>query len=111
MEVVRGRSINLALSCRGIQALKHVGLEEEVLHHAIPMRARMIHDLDGTCHPIAYGRPDQVCTYMSIECLSVSLTNLCDNICHIPKYVNRNIRGKFQEPHSYHENNIGYTQI
>jgi kynurenine 3-monooxygenase len=60
MEVVKGRSINLALSCRGIEALKHVGLEDEVLSNAIPMRARMIHDLDGTCHPIPYGRSDQV---------------------------------------------------
>lgn len=58
-EVVKGRSINLALSCRGIEALKIVGMEEEVLNNAIPMYARMIHDLDGTCHPIPYGRKDQ----------------------------------------------------
>lgn len=60
MEIVKGRSINLALSCRGREALKHVGLEDEVLKTAIPMRARMIHDLDGTCHPIPYGKSDQV---------------------------------------------------
>ncbi|CAC5358463.1 KMO [Mytilus coruscus] len=59
MKVVKGRSINLALSCRGREALKHVGLEEEVLKTAIPMHARMIHDLDGTCHPIPYGKSDQ----------------------------------------------------
>lgn len=60
MEIVKGRSINLALSCRGREALKHVGLEDEVLKTAIPMHARMIHDLDGTCHPIPYGKSDQV---------------------------------------------------
>ncbi|XP_076100303.1 kynurenine 3-monooxygenase-like [Mytilus galloprovincialis] len=59
MEIVKGRSINLALSCRGREALKHVGLEDEVLKTAIPMHARMIHDLDGTCHPIPYGKSDQ----------------------------------------------------
>ena len=35
-EEVSGRSINLALSHRGREALKAVGLEEEVLKRAIP---------------------------------------------------------------------------
>jgi kynurenine 3-monooxygenase len=39
----RGRSINLALSTRGIDALSRVNLEREVLSTAIPMRGRMIH--------------------------------------------------------------------
>ncbi|XP_050404487.1 kynurenine 3-monooxygenase [Patella vulgata] len=56
---VKGRSINLALSCRGREALKMVGLEETVVHNGIPMRARMIHDLDGKRHPIPYGEKDQ----------------------------------------------------
>src|ERR1700726_3177587 len=40
---VGGRSINLALSTRGIHALEQLGIGEEVLKHAIPMRGRMIH--------------------------------------------------------------------
>ena len=40
-----GRSINLALSDRGIQALKMVGLEDELLKIAVPMHGRMIHPL------------------------------------------------------------------
>jgi kynurenine 3-monooxygenase len=40
---VGGRSINLALSTRGIYALAHLGIADEVLKHAIPMRGRMIH--------------------------------------------------------------------
>lgn len=39
----RGRSINLALSTRGIDALSRVGLDKEVLATAIPMKGRMIH--------------------------------------------------------------------
>lgn len=39
----RGRSINLALSTRGIEALRRAGLADEVLATAIPMRGRMIH--------------------------------------------------------------------
>lgn len=41
--IVGGRSINLALSTRGIHALEQLGIADEVLQHAIPMRGRMIH--------------------------------------------------------------------
>lgn len=42
-----GRSINLALSARGIDALARVGLADRVLADAIPMRGRMIHPVSG----------------------------------------------------------------
>ncbi|MHC4142966.1 MAG: FAD-dependent oxidoreductase, partial [Planctomycetota bacterium] len=42
-----GRSINLALSARGIHALQRAGLAEAVLADAIPMRGRMIHSPAG----------------------------------------------------------------
>jgi len=43
----RGRSINLALSERGLNALRRVGLDEQVLADALPMRGRMIHPVAG----------------------------------------------------------------
>jgi len=52
--IVGGRSINLALSTRGIHALERVGIAEEVLRHAIPMRGRMIHDKSGDLHFAPY---------------------------------------------------------
>ena len=42
-----GRSINLAISTRGISSLARVGLAERVLEVAVPMRGRMIHAADG----------------------------------------------------------------
>jgi kynurenine 3-monooxygenase len=51
---VGGRSINLALSTRGIYALKQLGLADEVLRHAIPMPGRMIHDKAGNVHFAPY---------------------------------------------------------
>jgi kynurenine 3-monooxygenase len=54
----RGRSINLALSVRGIQALREVGLAEEVLKDAIPMRGRMIHSPSGALAFQPYGKDD-----------------------------------------------------
>jgi len=42
-----GRSINLALSKRGIEALARVGFKEEVMKMAIPMKGRTMHSVDG----------------------------------------------------------------
>jgi kynurenine 3-monooxygenase len=53
---VGGRSINLALSTRGIHALEQLGIADEVLQHAIPMRGRMIHDRAGELHFTPYDR-------------------------------------------------------
>src|SRR5438105_6857258 len=55
----RGRSINLALSVRGIQALAEVGLAERVLKDAIPMPGRMIHSRTGEQTFQAYGKAGQ----------------------------------------------------
>ena len=50
--LVGGRSINLALSTRGIHALEQIGIADEVLKHAIPMRGRMIHPAAAGSAPI-----------------------------------------------------------
>src|SRR4051812_44468695 len=54
--LVGGRSINLALSTRGIHALEQLGIAGEVLKHAIPMRGRMIHERSGALHFSPYDR-------------------------------------------------------
>src|SRR3954469_19303711 len=54
--IVGGRSINLALSTRGIQALEQLGIAGEVLGHAIPMRGRMIQERSGELHFSPYDR-------------------------------------------------------
>ncbi|MFC4146876.1 NAD(P)/FAD-dependent oxidoreductase [Micromonospora mangrovi] len=45
--VERGRSINLALSERGLDALRRIGLDGQVMADALPMRGRMIHPVAG----------------------------------------------------------------
>lgn len=57
-KISAGRSINLALSTRGLFALKEVGLDREVLRIAIPMRGRMIHSIDGRTSLQPYGRDE-----------------------------------------------------
>ena len=52
--IVGGRSINLALSTRGIHALEQLGIADKVLQDAIPMRGRMIHEKSGDPHFVPY---------------------------------------------------------
>src|ERR1700737_1896227 len=59
--IVGGRSINLALSTRGIHALEQLGLADAVLQHAIPMRGRMIHDKSGELHFAPYDVDPKKC--------------------------------------------------
>jgi kynurenine 3-monooxygenase len=53
-----GRSINLALAERGLQALRSAGLAEDVLQRAVMMRGRMVHDRDGNSALQRYGVDD-----------------------------------------------------
>lgn len=51
------KSINLAISARGIEAMRAVDLEmaERLISKVIPMHGRMIHSLDGTQNAQLYG--------------------------------------------------------
>lgn len=51
-----GRSINLALSARGIRALEHAGLFEAVEALLLPMRGRLIHEENGATQLLPYGQ-------------------------------------------------------
>lgn len=53
-----GRSINLALAERGLNALRKADLAETVLQHAVMMRGRMVHAPDGSTNLQRYGRDD-----------------------------------------------------
>jgi kynurenine 3-monooxygenase len=59
--IVGGRSINLAISTRGIHALEQIGIADEALRHAIPMRGRMIHDKTGELHFAPYDVDPRKC--------------------------------------------------
>lgn len=51
-----GRSINLALANRGIRPLQQVGIMDEVEKLLIPMKGRMLHDLEGDLQFQSYGQ-------------------------------------------------------
>jgi kynurenine 3-monooxygenase len=69
-----GRSINLALSNRGIKALKMVGLENKVKSLCIPMHGRMLHDKSGNTKLSKYsGRDREYIHSISRELLTALL--------------------------------------
>lgn len=57
--VAAGRSINLAISTRGLKALHAGGLDQEILEQAVPMKGRMMHAKTGELTFQAYGKDDE----------------------------------------------------
>jgi kynurenine 3-monooxygenase len=76
--VAAGRSINLALSDRGIKALEEVGIMEEIKKIAIPMHGRYIHNADGTNAYQAYGADGQYINSVSRGELNKKLMDLAE---------------------------------
>jgi kynurenine 3-monooxygenase len=68
-----GRSINLALSSRGLLALEEVGLAEMIRNVAIPMNGRMMHDPEGNLTFLAYGKEGQFINSISRSQLNIVL--------------------------------------
>lgn len=75
-EVAAGRSINLALSDRGIAALREVGMDEYMLAEAVPMYGRMIHSVTGEQKLLPYsGRQGEYINSVSRAGLNIALMN------------------------------------
>jgi kynurenine 3-monooxygenase len=53
-----GRSINLALAARGLNALQRVGIGDLIKPMLVPMRGRMVHQIDGSNDFLRYGQRD-----------------------------------------------------
>jgi kynurenine 3-monooxygenase len=51
-----GRSINLAVTARGLKALEEAGLLADVMNIAIPMTGRILHDPEGKTSFVPYGQ-------------------------------------------------------
>lgn len=68
-----GKSINLALSDRGLKALEKVGLASEAHKIAIPMYGRMMHAIDGTQTFQPYGKDKQAINSISRGLLNALL--------------------------------------
>lgn len=78
-EIPGGRSINLALSDRGLKALAGVGIAKEIQEElCIPMHGRMMHDTAGNLTFQPYGKKGQYINSVSRSGLNVRLLDLAD---------------------------------
>lgn len=75
-DVIAGRSINLALSDRGIKALEEVGIMDDIKKIAIPMHGRYIHNADGSTAYQPYGNDGQFINSVSRSALNAKLMDL-----------------------------------
>ena len=93
-EVDAGRSINLALSDRGLRALRLIGLEEQIRGEVIPMRGRMIHPVDGKGWLSPYsGRPHEFINSVSRSGLNIALLNAAEKEEGISIHFNHQCTG------------------
>ena len=84
-----GRSINLALSKRGLRALNKIGLKEKILESCIPMKGRMIHPIDGETFFSPYsGRPNDYINSVSRGGLNIELLNMAESFPNLSIYFN-----------------------
>lgn len=78
---VGGRSINLALSARGLWGLEGVGLDQAVLARALPMKGRMIHPPTADAHlsfqPYSRNPTDAINSISRGE-LNIALLDACE---------------------------------
>ncbi len=82
-----GRSINLAISTRGIHALDELGIADEVLASAVPMRGRMMHAESSELTFQPYGtEKHHVINSVSRSGLNIALLNVAS------KYSNAELR-------------------
>ena len=74
-----GRSINLALSARGIHALQQAGLWERMRGIIIPMKGRMMHSVAGELTFQPYGKNEsEVINSISRAELNIALMNAAE---------------------------------
>lgn len=87
-----GRSINLALSDRGLAALDKVDLKEKVLSFSIPMKSRLIHDTDGNTNYQKYsGRKGKWINSVSRAGLNIALMDEAEKYDNLKILFDRKI--------------------
>src|ERR1700747_3366420 len=92
--IVGGRSINLALSTRGIYALQQLGIADEVLRHGIPMRGRMIHDKTGALHFSPYDRdPNKSINSIGRAALNTTVIEAAQRYSNVRVHFNHKCTG------------------
>jgi kynurenine 3-monooxygenase len=92
-DIPAGRSINLALAERGINALREADAFKVIEDQLIPMRGRMIHDQDGNQILQRYGQTDAEVNYsVSRSELSKRLMDLAEKEYGVEYHFDHTLR-------------------
>lgn len=92
-DISAGRSINLALSNRGLKALDMIGLKEKVIAEIIPMHGRLIHPSEGENTMYSYsGRENEYINSVSRGGLNMTLLDEAEKHDNITLYFEANVR-------------------
>jgi kynurenine 3-monooxygenase len=75
-----GRSINLALSSRGIRALEEIDLADVIKQTAVPMHGRVMHDLQSKLTFQPYGKQGQFINSVSRSGLNKELMTAAEKL-------------------------------
>lgn len=78
VDIGAGRSINLAMSDRGLRALQVADIEEDIRAIAIPMHGRVMHDLKGNQTYQPYGVDGQFINSVSRGVLNTTLLTVAE---------------------------------
>tara|TARA_R110002049_G_scaffold993_11_gene7275 strand:- start:59704 stop:61116 length:1413 start_codon:yes stop_codon:yes gene_type:complete len=90
VDISEGRSINLAISDRGIKAMKLVGVQDKVEALCIPMHGRMIHDTEGNSFLSKYsGRDHKYISSVSRQDLTALLLDEAETLKNVTLIFNK----------------------
>ncbi|WP_034062159.1 FAD-dependent oxidoreductase [Lacinutrix jangbogonensis] len=93
-DISAGRSINLALSDRGLKALRLAGIEDKVKPLCIPMYGRLVHDVEGNTFPSNYsGRDGEFINSISRGELNGLLLTEADKYDNLTIHFNKKCNG------------------
>jgi kynurenine 3-monooxygenase len=107
-----GRSINLALSDRGIEALERVGLAKKVLREmAIPMYRRVMHDKEGNLTFQSYGKEGQAINSVSRSGLNALLMNEAEKNNVTINFEHSCTGVNFEQPALHFENVLSGEEV
>ncbi|HCV35454.1 MAG: NAD(P)/FAD-dependent oxidoreductase [Acidimicrobiales bacterium] len=119
-DIGAGRSINLALATRGIEALAEVGVMSEVERILIPMMGRLIHDETGRTSMQPYGsRPHEYINSVSRTALTSILLDAAEATGQVDIHFDMRCRGvdfdggtlRFIDSTSGDESRVPFTTI
>jgi len=91
VDIAAGRSINLAVSTRGLHALHQVGLDADVLGEAVAMPGRMTHALDGKLALLPYGSEREHINSMSRSGLNKLLMTRAEETGRVRLHFNQRL--------------------